>query len=208
MKKVTSILVVVVALLVVMTGMALAGIATTKHNLSSGSSNTIKGDVDQICIYCHTPHSGDNTVAPLWNRSNAEPAGNFTMYTSGTMSQGAGTLASISMACLSCHDGATSINSLLNKGGQSYTGANTVVPAGIARLGTDLQDDHPVGVKMSGSLDGKIYSTPTSTLVRGFGTGDDYVECASCHQVHDNSNPPFLVMSNTNSAICLACHDK
>ena len=34
------------------------------------------------------------------------------------------------------------------------------------------------------------------------------VECASCHDPHDNSNAPFLVMANTASALCLTCHDK
>ncbi len=34
------------------------------------------------------------------------------------------------------------------------------------------------------------------------------VECASCHNVHDNANGTFLRMANTGSALCLTCHNK
>ncbi|HZW12625.1 MAG TPA: cytochrome c3 family protein [Noviherbaspirillum sp.] len=34
-----------------------------------------------------------------------------------------------------------------------------------------------------------------------------FVECASCHDPH-SSNATFLRVPNTNSAVCLACHDK
>ena len=34
-----------------------------------------------------------------------------------------------------------------------------------------------------------------------------FVECASCHDPH-SSNATFLRVENTNSAVCLACHDK
>jgi len=34
------------------------------------------------------------------------------------------------------------------------------------------------------------------------------MECASCHDVHDNGIAPFLRLSNDASAMCLTCHNK
>ena len=213
MKKVTSILVVVVALLVVMTGMALAStISNTKHNLSLTSNNTISGDVQEVCIYCHTPHGGDQAVAPLWNRTN-NIGRTFVTYgegqSSSTYSQTPGQPSGVSMACLSCHDGASSINTLLNKGGQPYnTGTDTKIPVGLANLGVSLLNDHPIGVSVDNAIshDNEI-KTPTLAGVRVFGANHT-VECASCHNVHDNSRGLFLAAFNTNSDLCLACHMK
>jgi hypothetical protein len=41
-----------------------ASIANTKHNFSGstgGGPNTTAG-TNEICIFCHTPHGGDNTA--------------------------------------------------------------------------------------------------------------------------------------------------
>jgi predicted CXXCH cytochrome family protein len=38
---------------------------------------------------------------------------------------------------------------------------------------------------------------------------DGKMQCATCHDVHDNSTyRPFLRASTTQSALCLACHGK
>ena len=34
------------------------------------------------------------------------------------------------------------------------------------------------------------------------------VQCASCHDPHDNTNAPFLRKTNTASALCSTCHQK
>jgi predicted CXXCH cytochrome family protein len=34
------------------------------------------------------------------------------------------------------------------------------------------------------------------------------VECGSCHDPHNNTNPTFLRIANTGSALCLSCHVK
>ena len=54
-----------------------------KHNLSFQSNNTVKaqplgsGGTDQICIFCHTPHSATPDT-PLWSRP--DPSGSFNLY--------------------------------------------------------------------------------------------------------------------------------
>ncbi|MBI5211852.1 MAG: hypothetical protein HY957_00575, partial [Nitrospirae bacterium] len=78
-----KVLVLVVAAIVLLgAGVALAGISSTKHNLSSGGPGTVKASAgqqnDEICVYCHTPHFANTgfTGAPLWNK--ATPAATYT----------------------------------------------------------------------------------------------------------------------------------
>lgn len=143
---------------------AMAQITGTKHNLSSGGSGNNKfSGTDQICVFCHTPHAADNTqVVPLWNRTMSAPAGGYTTYdTLGTPTLDGKTLGvgSISLACLSCHDGTQAMNSVINAPGSglagsaawqagSWTGNST--PTGAALIGTDLSNDHPIGIEYCG----------------------------------------------------------
>ena len=43
-----------------------------------------------------------------------------------------------------------------------------------------------------------------------FGVGNDLLECASCHDVHDTATVPqnMLRKSNVNSGLCMTCHNK
>ncbi len=91
-------------------------IVGSKHDL--GSNNYYgdpNGDADtsEVCVFCHTPHGannqGDMAGAPLWNRRLTNTDGTFLMYTSPTMDASClATPSGVSLACLSCHDVATS----------------------------------------------------------------------------------------------------
>lgn len=95
-------------------------ITGTKHDLSvTGTSNWTGIDpVNQVCIYCHTPHAASLTQKPLWNR--AATAETFTPYSSTTF-DGTSYFADPighqpqgdSKLCLSCHDGITALNAML-----------------------------------------------------------------------------------------------
>ncbi len=99
--------------------------------------------IDEVCVFCHTPHGASKSVpglanAPLWNRTNSpyNPPASYTyaMYSSATFSGAASistTPTGISMMCMSCHDGVTSlaVNTLLNPPGDIDPGAITVDPA-------------------------------------------------------------------------------
>lgn len=77
-------------------------------------------------------------------------------------------------------------------------------------LGSDLRNDHPISVTYDASRD-PAFVAPVSGAVNGlplYGSGKNQVECASCHNVHDNANAPFLRVSNGGSALCLKCHIK
>lgn len=181
------------------TSATFAGIAGTRHDLSTSTAD------NQLCVVCHTPHSGTTTTdAPLWNH--ALTTQSFTMYSSSTLDAtmpGDGP-AGVSKLCLSCHDGVTGI---LDYG--SNTGTSTMV--GLPAIGLDdLTNDHPVSFVYDSALataDGSLFDPEATPAVADL-LYNGQVECASCHDVHDDTNSPFLRMSNANSALCLTCHDK
>ncbi|MBL0211905.1 MAG: cytochrome C [Holophagaceae bacterium] len=197
--------------LLVLAPMALSaqGIVGSKHDLS-----TKYGNVDgQVCIFCHTPHQATASIAgPLWNHS-ASTATTYTTYTN-TAGVTAGQPGTMSVACLSCHDGTVAVGSIINNGGRGnptwtaalpgYDATGILLPANVNYVGTDLSNDHPVGV---------VYPTTGTKFVAvaslvGPKLYGGNVECASCHRVHTPTFTPFLRMANTASALCVACHIK
>lgn len=107
-------------------GVANAGIANTKHNFSTsgGGPNTTAG-TDEICVFCHTPHGGDNSApVPLWNKKLTDKT-TFTTYDqlgTSTLDAAIAEVGSVSLACLTCHDGAQAIDNLINAPGSGgYT---------------------------------------------------------------------------------------
>jgi len=166
-----------VGLAVGVSGAAFAGIAATKHNLSSGGTGPNHTDAtDQICVFCHTPHGSDATAAvPLWNKK--LPGTTYTTYNSdaatatSTIDGQILAVGSVSLACLSCHDGTQAMDNMLNKPGSGgynaagsslggvWTGAATMAgtpgsPVGvdlrIPVIGADLKNDHPIGIQYCG----------------------------------------------------------
>ena len=196
------------------------GVKDTKHNFS-GSRNagfTTLGvaDYGEVCVYCHTPHGG-STDAPLWNRQFG--SGPYQMYTSPTIDMTLGTKPGpVSLACLSCHDGTIGIDVITNvpnsssatSTGKKISDIFTSGPDTLKILGTDLRNDHPIGVTFDKTKDvmfNELASVKTEGL-RFFGSNADQVECATCHNPHNKTNTPFLRKSNAASGLCLTCHIK
>ncbi len=149
---------------------AQAGVFNTKHNMGStglNAASTYTG-TREICVFCHTPHGGNGRAgAPIWNR-NLDPSGFATYDQMGTTTLDAGVepVGSVSLACLSCHDGTQAMDAVLNEPGsgrdvpgfsqgrwvgqaapyQGRIGSPTVV----TNLGKDLTNDHPIGVQYAG----------------------------------------------------------
>ena len=175
---------------------ATAGISNTRHNLgANGPAGGNKvSDTGEVCVFCHTPHAaatGANTP-PLWNK-NLVTGATYTTYAtsagSGSMDASAnnGSVAtgSISLACLSCHDGTQAMDNILNApgsggvtGGGGATGlaytwtASTGVDANgrmtnaATTLGADLRNDHPIGIAYCGGQSG-AYAIATATCRDG-----------------------------------------
>lgn len=107
-----------------------AGELTSLRGARNPEVRGIEGDIrlnEEVCIFCHTPHGGRSNVggvagvAPIWNRRLSDPM-SFMPYTSpnfdGQDMLGApGRPKGVSLACLSCHDGAVAFDALINSSG-------------------------------------------------------------------------------------------
>lgn len=198
MKKVL----VLVAAALLISGTGFAVITGSAHDFQADSWGN-----GEICAPCHTPHNGDMlNDAPLWDHDIT--AATFTPYTgTGTLdATDVGQPSGVSKLCLSCHDGTVGLGAF---GGAT----NTDFITGGALVGTDLSNDHPVAFTYDGTLvtaDGEL-NDPTVGGIPAllFGIGNDQLECASCHDVHNTANiAGLLVMDNAASALCLTCHAK
>ena len=125
--------------------------------------------------------------------------------------------------CLSCHSA---------DAGSDGEGATDFQAFAI---GTDLTNDHPVGVDLPANDPGSSFNQPTRVSpriswfdndgdnnpdkdeIRFYDTGaGPRVECGSCHDPHGVSptgpgglfNPSFLRVSNQDDEVCLTCHNK
>jgi len=104
-------------------------VANTRHNMTQrqaagGGPNSVlmdpyRNDYGEVCVYCHTPHGANaNVQLPLWNST--IKATTYTTYDAlGTVSltQPVGQPGTTSIACLSCHDGQTAVDSIINMPG-------------------------------------------------------------------------------------------
>jgi len=178
-------------------GMSANGVVQSRHNLGAfsnhlGTRNNTGGAVTgttQICVFCHTPHHSNTDARPLWNR-NMPNSSSYIGYGSTIANT---TIArpkagSASLACLSCHDGVTTFDNLVNAPGKdlpmvgvgggapnqfsSWTfyddGTVLITDKNISfsarvNLGTDLTNDHPVNVPYSGGT--KASLRPTNTKI-------------------------------------------
>lgn len=198
MKKILVLL----AVMVLVSSSAFAAITGSAHDLSS---NNTTGS-DEVCVFCHTPHGG-GTDAPLWNRTSVAPTA---VYTSGSFNATASTTAGDAKLCLSCHSGTAVSSALVNPSNAAGANPGSGLTIGASTdIGTDLANDHPVGFDYSASDadDAEVKAIDDAGVAALLFPGGE-MWCSSCHDVHDNTDVPFLVMSNSGSALCLTCHIK
>ena len=175
----------------------------------------------EICKPCHTPHHAiddeEGSVGWLWNHQLTTAT--YTLYgNAGTApagpDNGDAAFDSRSRLCMSCHDGTVAIDSF---GGQP----GSIFITGDERIGTDLSDDHPVGVtalypeqgdaefqaandhKLGPNLEMKLYEMQISA-----GNPQYVVGCTTCHTPHYAGFDMQLRMDNSSSLMCLSCHIK
>jgi len=136
-------------------------IVGSKHDLGIATANT-----SEVCVFCHTPHGSDISAAvPLWNKT--LPSTTYQRYstlTTTTLDGAEALVGSVSLACLSCHDGTAAIDTVLNMPGSGMnsgqidsvvfgTSMADFVPAPntpVPILGADLRNDHPVSIQYAG----------------------------------------------------------
>jgi predicted CXXCH cytochrome family protein len=178
------------------------GVEGTKHDLTA-NANIDSGDIEGPCVYCHGAHGSESKPA-LWNRTKVATV--FTLYASSTIPT-VEQPGSLSLACLSCHDGTTAFDAINGSSGTVENNMNTIFPDSNSIIGHDLGDDHPIGVNIV-SDSGGLWDEQT-IIDAGIEIYNGRVECASCHEAHGSSgNHAFLRVDPTGSLLCLACHNK
>ena len=174
-------------------------IVNTRHNMGSaglGPNTAAAADTAEICIFCHTPHGGDtNAPVPLWNKQLTTAT--FTVYDqlgTSTLDAAVGDVGSVSLACLTCHDGTQAIDNIINAPGSggyaadgggvdglgwSWASADSTLDLATGRfidsvdtggsniwaIGTDLTNDHPISVQYGGG--GYSASSPSGNHFAG-----------------------------------------
>lgn len=204
------------------------------HNMSSLSDpGTVRalppasGGTDQICVFCHTPHSAA-PKSPLWNRPDPDTMGAFPVYaTTLGINKDAAAIAlsgydaanpeypsGASRMCLSCHDGATSVGVLLGNQTIAMEGGLTNLLASI-----DLATSHPISFNYNNDvlaiLTPGSYTLPDVALTPLDGAGQ--MQCTTCHDPHEDTRAetgvellPFWRSTGTGGglydAVCNSCH--
>ncbi len=203
----------------------------TAHDLSSTGPGA-QTNVGRVCVFCHTPHASlvqsvpASNVLPLWNHSRSSVA-SYTVYDSTTMNATAADFATtdtdslkVSNLCMSCHDGTVAVHTLVNAPNEAspvtITSGGNVTAAGLItstpNLGSDLSNDHPVNFTYNTALadEDKELNDPATDAAVAALLSSGQVQCSSCHNPHDDTQPggPFMRLDNTDSALCTTCHIK
>jgi predicted CXXCH cytochrome family protein len=181
----------------------------SKHNLSASSPGLLKSETkSEIRVFCHTPHSV-KAKTPMWNHFDSGAV--YIPYTSSTKKAAIGQPTGASKLCLSCHDGTVALSMVRKRSpGPGKQGQLPALPAGAARLGTDLSDDHPISLVYDSALvmaNGQLKDPSTLTGAIRLDK-QKQVQCTSCHTSHDNRYGKFLVQYNFASSLCVACHSQ
>lgn len=124
------------------------GIGASRHNMGNFGRVISSNGTTEICVFCHTPHhtNTSNNLAPLWNRGTAAPS-TFTAYgtTIGGTTIANTDVGGTTLACLSCHDGVTTFDNIVNAPGKAG------VTAGGADRGWRFR--MPVGGYLNSAID-------------------------------------------------------
>ncbi len=176
------------------------------------------------------------TYLPLWNHTLTSQYASYQLYNNGPGAPLSGSHASqailngmtpgsVSLLCLSCHDGSVAVNAYGNAAAQP-SGSYTPAPAGtisgqyVIGQGNYLGNHHPIGFdyELAQSQDAEL--RPSSTVMSNYNSVQTTIadhlyagtnmECGTCHSVHNknNSGERLLWRSDVNSQLCLTCHDK
>ncbi len=199
----------------ILIALALAAFATTAsatiaggwHDMTASGRGAYNGSLNGTCQYCHAPHlwKASNIVStnvPLWNRNYFTPT-TYSMYSTLQGHQGTAPGAR-SLTCLSCHDGQVNVGAVNNGNSESLK-----VIATRVLNGTNLQNDHPIGLLYSSATPAGEYVTPTPTAPIILAANQ--VECASCHEPHKSINGAggqSFFLRDAPTTLCGRCHLK
>jgi len=187
------------------------GLAGTTHDIGGNG-----------CKSCHAPHNGSlgnggtqgTGLILLWSRSFPAGSNTFGVYDSATMQNkavelGGSTLTAstdvrmYSLLCLSCHDGVTSTFSPVMQT-QNMVGSKPSFGAG-AYDSLGLTNDHPVNMPYDPTKNTTLQALGTVSAVLPLYGSTNTMQCATCHEPHNNTNTNYLRQTN-NTTHCTTCH--
>jgi predicted CXXCH cytochrome family protein len=216
-----------------------ADVDTTVHNLLSDPTQPIPKESREVCAFCHFPQgTSDAAKTPGWSR-NGNGNGNgqgaaFTTYPtlgiSSPMTESTNAVGSVSLACLSCHDGTHAQNVGIGIRGDyshpigvayghgAFVRDPSLVSTDITFLARNVEDIDfkrpevdfinrvPVWWVDTGEhgrqkTDMQLYSR----IDEFSGSEMPFIECSTCHDPHSQANM-FLRIQNNGSQLCRACH--
>jgi predicted CXXCH cytochrome family protein len=182
-----------------------------QHGIKVSAVSNAQG---RVCIFCHSPHHS-GSVTPLWSRPLSVVS--YTTYSPTKMTDITILQPRIpSKLCLSCHDGTIALGLLIGSYplDASLKSLNEMPAEPDSRLnpnlGTDLSDDHPISFIYNAS-NPELNPDVQDMKLQGVRLDmDQYVECSSCHDPHNNQNGNFLVKNcdTSHDALCTTCHNK
>lgn len=254
-KNITAVVVAIVLSGVVFIGAVWAIPLTNvhnRHNLSSDATGNshpvakapVDGGTDRICVFCHTPHMA-SPESTLWSRPEPETAtfdlyagrlaikdeASGSQYNSPTITYPNGA----SRMCMSCHDGATAIGTVLGQPAEIAMEGDKRFVEGSAVI--DLSVSHPVSFVWDSQVEtyvdawhlseatGSVYSLPVNYNIAHL-DGNSRMQCTTCHDPHEDpsrdgagaavvpSYPPFWrhttgcdqALGECYDQVCAQCH--
>ena len=138
-----------------------SGLRRVSSHAEDAGARHAASEAASICAFCHTPF-GEPGAVPTWQSSPTDGQTPFATYASvgSTSRESATELGSVSIACLSCHDGTQAVSVTgypmlprsphqLNDEGIPVDRVATQAPPVVS-----LSASHPVGVRYSGDAPG------------------------------------------------------
>jgi hypothetical protein len=142
-------------------------VGNTRHNLTQrqvsgggpagATMDSYRNDYEEVCVYCHTPHGANRTVnAPLWNRTmKANTYQTYDLLNTSSITQPVSQPGIASLTCLSCHDGTTAVDSVINMPGAGRYNAAQETTENTAFLNSEWNNrrgpDATVHARLSGA---------------------------------------------------------
>ena len=189
-------------LIIGMLWMAATAIASGAGGSKGHDFSKLYGSKELRCYPCHADDPSKSGAAeqaakvPMWNHQTTQTV--YTTYKS--QSGNRAQVDSISNLCLSCHDGVSAKATMGNV--SSYLRTSSI--------GTDLTNDHPIGMNYSQASSGRSARTRYQRKPQGniilTGAKADTVSCISCHDPHGSPYPKMLRESMVDSKLCFSCH--